>query len=217
MAHNFRGDWQMLWKEIGAGFLIAGFIALLPMAFFNDLFLTDAPAAAPAARERDRRADRRRALVRLLGRERAARRGALGRRISFSGVIAFIYADLIVIPIVLIYRKLLRLEAWRIVAIMFVAWCSPRWWSTGSSARSVWFPTSVLDRLDHERGIAWNYTTALNIVFTRLGRLFGLTLRRGASDPVCGMTVDRGTAVTLRARGAHLLLLRAGLPGEVRG
>ena len=34
----------MLWKEIGAGFLIAGFIALLPMSFFNGLFLTDAPA-----------------------------------------------------------------------------------------------------------------------------------------------------------------------------
>src|SRR5262245_920569 len=32
VAHNFRGDWQMLWKEIGAGFIIAGFIALLPMS-----------------------------------------------------------------------------------------------------------------------------------------------------------------------------------------
>jgi uncharacterized membrane protein YraQ (UPF0718 family) len=44
VAHNFRSDWEMLWKEIGAGFLIAGFVALLPMSFFNGLFLTDAPA-----------------------------------------------------------------------------------------------------------------------------------------------------------------------------
>src|SRR5439155_312434 len=29
VAHNFRGDWQMLWKEILSGFLLAGFIALL--------------------------------------------------------------------------------------------------------------------------------------------------------------------------------------------
>src|SRR4029079_7533308 len=43
VAHNFRGDWQMLWKEIGAGFLIAGYIALLPMDVFNGLFVTDAP------------------------------------------------------------------------------------------------------------------------------------------------------------------------------
>src|SRR5205823_2671524 len=40
VAHNFRGDWQMLWKEICAGFLIAGSIALLPQGFFNSLFLT---------------------------------------------------------------------------------------------------------------------------------------------------------------------------------
>src|SRR5919199_50151 len=45
VAHNFRGDWQMLWKEITAGFLLAGFIALLGNDFFNGLFLTDAPAA----------------------------------------------------------------------------------------------------------------------------------------------------------------------------
>src|SRR5438270_12949858 len=44
VAHNFRGDWQMLWKEITVGFLIAGFVALLPRGFFNALFVTDAPA-----------------------------------------------------------------------------------------------------------------------------------------------------------------------------
>src|SRR4051812_31059926 len=45
VAHNFRGDWQMLWKEIGVGFLLAGFVGLLPAGFFNTLFVTDAPAA----------------------------------------------------------------------------------------------------------------------------------------------------------------------------
>ena len=43
VAHNFRGDWQMLWKEITIGFLLAGFIALLGDDFFNFLFVTDAP------------------------------------------------------------------------------------------------------------------------------------------------------------------------------
>src|SRR6476620_4802312 len=41
VAQNFRGDWEMLWKEIGGGFLIAGYVALLPMGFFNRLFITD--------------------------------------------------------------------------------------------------------------------------------------------------------------------------------
>src|SRR4051794_3153578 len=41
VAHNFRGDWQMLWKEIAIGFLLAGFIGLLGDDFFNVLFVTD--------------------------------------------------------------------------------------------------------------------------------------------------------------------------------
>src|SRR5439155_169532 len=35
VAHNFRGDWQMLYKEITVGFLLAGFIAQLGDGFFN--------------------------------------------------------------------------------------------------------------------------------------------------------------------------------------
>src|SRR5277367_6906661 len=48
VAHNFRGDWQMLYKEIAIGFLLAGFVAELPNSFFNALFLHDAPAPWPA-------------------------------------------------------------------------------------------------------------------------------------------------------------------------
>jgi hypothetical protein len=43
VAHNFRGDWQMLYKEITLGFLLAGFIGLLGNDFFNSLFTKDAP------------------------------------------------------------------------------------------------------------------------------------------------------------------------------
>src|SRR5690242_16346702 len=39
VAHNFRGDWQMLYREIALGFLLAGFVAQLGEDFFNGLFL----------------------------------------------------------------------------------------------------------------------------------------------------------------------------------
>src|SRR6185312_9600217 len=48
VAQNFRGDWQMLWKEITIGFLLAGFIGLLGDDFFNALFIEDAPPAIVA-------------------------------------------------------------------------------------------------------------------------------------------------------------------------
>ena len=75
--HNFRGDWQMLWKEIAIGFLLAGFIGLLGDDFFNVLFLSDAPRLGGRDRERPRRPADRRAQLRLLGRQHPPRRGAL--------------------------------------------------------------------------------------------------------------------------------------------
>src|SRR5262249_50287573 len=105
VAHNFRGDVAMLWKEIAAGFLIAGYVALLPAGLFNGLFLTDSGGAlrlvenavvGPIVAAL--------AFVCSIGNiPLAAVLWAGG--ISFSGVIAFVFADLIVIPIVLIYRK----------------------------------------------------------------------------------------------------------------
>ncbi len=105
VAHNFRGDWQMLWKEITIGFLLAGFIALLGDDFFNGLFLNDAPAGVqtiwgaligP--------------LIAVLSFVCSVGNVPLAAvlwsgGISFAGVMAFIFADLIVLPIIAAYRK----------------------------------------------------------------------------------------------------------------
>ena len=47
---NFRGDVQMLWKEISLGFLLAGFIGLLGNDFFAVLFVQHAPTAVRTSR-----------------------------------------------------------------------------------------------------------------------------------------------------------------------
>ena len=46
--------------------------------------------------------------------------------------------------------------------------------------------------------------------------LFALTLRRGATDPVCGMKVDRAKALTRERDGRDLLLLLGALPALLR-
>jgi uncharacterized membrane protein YraQ (UPF0718 family) len=121
VADNFRGDWQMLWKEITIGFLLAGFIGLLGNDFFNGLFIKDAPAglrtvenvvAGPIIAVLS--------FVCSVGNVPLAAVLWSGG-ISFAGVMAFIFADLIVLPIVVAYRKY---YGWsftvRIVALMFV-------------------------------------------------------------------------------------------------
>jgi uncharacterized membrane protein YraQ (UPF0718 family) len=121
LAGIFRGDWTMLWKEITAGFLIAGFISLLGDDFFNGLFLTDAPSAVqtlwgafigPVIAVLS--------FVCSIGNVPLAAVLWSGG-ISFAGVMAFIFADLIVIPILIAYRKYYGTAfTVRITALMFV-------------------------------------------------------------------------------------------------
>jgi uncharacterized protein len=206
VAHNFRGDWAMLWKEITAGFLIAGFIALLPMDFFNGLFLTDQGGALQLIENVIVGP-----LVAVLSFVCSVGNIPLAAvlwagGISFSGVIAFIYADLIIIPLVLIYR---RYYGWKIAAVivslMFGAMVVAALAIDGlfSAAGLVPEERPSIESIA-ERGITWNYTAVLNIVFTLVAAaLFALTVRRRAHDPVCGMAVDRGNALSLDHRGTR--------------
>lgn len=194
VAHNFRGDWGMLWKEITSGFAIAGFIALLPMSFFNGLFVTDAPAA-PRLLENVLLGPIVAALSFVCSVGNVPLAAVLwAGGISFSGVIAFIYADLIIVPIVLAYRKYYGWQLTRrMVAIMFATMVAAALAVDGIFAAAGLIPEHrpSIDSIT-SRGIEWNYTTALNIVFfIAAAVLLALTIRRGARDPVCGMTVDR--------------------------
>jgi uncharacterized membrane protein YraQ (UPF0718 family) len=121
VAANFRGDWTMLWKEIGIGFLLAGFIGLLGDDFFNVLFVTEAP---PLLRTLENVLVG--PLIAILSFVCSIGNVPLAAvlwsgGIGFAGGIAFIFADLIVLPIVLAYRKYYGTEfALRITALMFV-------------------------------------------------------------------------------------------------
>ena len=197
VAHNFRADWEMLWKEIVAGFVIAGFISLLPMDFFNGLFVTDAPWPArllenvvlgPVVAVLS--------FVCSIGNiPLAAVLWAGG--ISFSGVVAFIYADLLIVPIVIAYAKYYgRAMTARLVAVMFAAIVVSALVIDGLFDAVGLVPaTRPSVESISSRGISWNYTTFLNIVFLAVAAgLVALTLRRGARDPVCGMSVARQSA-----------------------
>lgn len=118
---NFRSDWQMLWKEITAGFLLAGFIGLLGDDFFNFLFLDD--ASPPVQTIENVLVGPIIAILSFVCSVGNVPLAAVlwSGGISFAGVVAFIFADLIVIPIVLAYRKYYGTGfALRITALMFV-------------------------------------------------------------------------------------------------
>jgi uncharacterized membrane protein YraQ (UPF0718 family) len=121
VAHNFRADWSMLYREIAIGFLLAGFVAQLGDGFFEGLFIRNAPAPLPALENVLVGP-----LIAVLSFVCSVGNVPLAAvlwsgGIGFAGVISFLFADLIVLPIVVIYRKYYggRFAA-RIVALMLL-------------------------------------------------------------------------------------------------
>jgi len=200
VAHNFRGDWQMLWKEITAGFLLAGFIAQLGNGFFNALFLRHTGGVLGAVENVIVGP-----IIAVLSFVCSVGNVPLAAvlwsgGISFAGVLAFLFADLIVLPIIAIYRKYYGTKfALRIVALMFVTMVVAALVVDGLFSGLGLIPTGPRpSRGDIFGTIAVNYKLFLNVLgLVVFGALFWLTARRSVTDPMCGMKVDRAKAIRM--------------------
>ncbi|MGZ5419382.1 MAG: permease [Solirubrobacterales bacterium] len=165
VAVNFRMDWGMLWKEITIGFLLAGFIGLLGDDFFNALFVTDAP---PALRTIENVIAG--PLIAVLSFVCSIGNVPLAAvlwsgGISFAGVMAFIFADLIVLPIVIAYRKYYGWAfALRITALMLVTMIAAALIVDGLFSLVDLIPETRPGRDEIFSSIELNYKALLNAV-----------------------------------------------------
>jgi hypothetical protein len=199
VAHNFRNDWSMVWKEILIGFLLAGFIGQLPNSFFNALFITEAPAGLKLIENAIIGP-----IIAVLSFVCSVGNVPLAAvlwsgGISFAGVIAFIFADLIVVPIVLIYRKYYGdTYTKRIVALMFVTMVAAALIVDGLFSVAGLIPQARPTRADIFSQVKIDYKLFTNILGVAVfAAFFALTMRRGVTDPVCGMKVDKAKALRM--------------------
>jgi len=165
ISHYFVMDWLAVWKDIALGLLIAGGIsAMVPATFWNRFFFVKHPLFAkfwgPIVGP----------FVAILSFVCSVGNVPLAAVLwnggsSFGGVIAFLYADLIVLPILDIYRKYygLKMSAFLLVT-MYAAM------TTAAIIIELVFDALHLIPAERhakiiEASIRWNYTTILNIVF----------------------------------------------------
>jgi YHS domain-containing protein len=192
------GDFRMLRYELIIGFLVAGLAAkLVPASFWSAIFLSGngilttiqnviiGPVIAFIS------------FVCSVGNIPLAATLWHGG-ISFGGTIAFIFADLIALPLVLIYRKYygtklairLTLVFWLVMSL------------SGLITEIIFNFLNLIPDMDHRMShsyqIGWNYTTILNVIALALiSWIYWMYRTREttgtdlvfATDLVCGMQV----------------------------
>jgi uncharacterized protein len=192
VANYFVMDWAAIWKDIVGGLLIAGALAAwVPNSFWESLFFGDhetfakfwGPLVGPLV-----------AVISFVCSIGNVPLAAVlwNGGISFGGVIAFIFADLIVLPILNIYRKYYGL---RVAGFLLVTFYT----AMVAAALAVELLFQALGLVPEERNakivdasVTWNYTTVLNIIFIilaavlvwRFVRTGGLPMLRMMNKPM---------------------------------
>jgi hypothetical protein len=170
-ANYFVMDVAAIWVDIVGGLLIAGSLAAwVPDSWWQSLFLENhdtlaklwGPLIGPIV-----------AIISFVCSIGNVPLAAVlwNGGISFGGVLAFIFADLIVLPILDIYRKY---YGWKMAGFLLVTFYAAM---VGASL-IVEFLFDALGLIPSERNakvveasVTWNYTTVLNIVFLGLAAL----------------------------------------------
>jgi uncharacterized protein len=164
-ADSFVMDWAAVGRDIVVGLLIAGALAAwVPNSFWRGLFLehhaTLAKVWGPLVGP----------LVAMLSFVCSIGNVPLAAvlwngGISFGGVIAFVFADLLILPILDIYR---RYYGWRTAAFIFVTFYASMV-AAGLVVEFLFEGVGIERKARNAKvemaSVSWNYTTALNIVF----------------------------------------------------
>ena len=185
VAGNFTMEWSMLWKDLLVGFLVGGFIAaFVPQSVWQSLFLTDAPDG-----------------VRVVGNAIIGPIAAMltfvcsvgnvplaavlwGGGATFGGVIAFLYGDLIVLPLLDVYR---RYFGWKMAAyigaVLFASMAASAIVIDLAFGALGIVPGHETDIRDSLTTFSIDYTFWLNLVFGTLAvALFILSRRTRDND-----------------------------------
>jgi uncharacterized protein len=170
-ANYFVMDWAAVARDVFGGLLIAGALAAwVPDSFWRSLFLEHHHTAAKVWGPLIGPAVAMLSFVCSIGNVPLAAVLWNGG-ISFGGVIAFIFADLLILPILDIYR---RYYGWRMAGFILITFYSAMV-AAGLVVeflfRGLGIERTARNAKVMTAHVSWNYTTYLNVVFLAVGAL----------------------------------------------
>ena len=198
VSHIFVGEWAAVIRDIVLGLLIAGAIAAwVPDSFWQHLFFVGHPTLAKVWGPLIGPIVSLLSFVCSIGNVPLAAVLWNGG-ISFGGVIAFIFADLIIVPILAIYRKYYGTKMMLFILGSFYATMVAAGYLVELLFGGLGLIPTERNAKVVEASIQWNYTTVLNIVFLVLAGGLLVTFVRTGGMPMLRMMGGRPEAV-----GAH--------------
>ncbi len=187
VSNFFVMDWASVWVDIVFGLLIAGALAAwVPNSFWNAFFFSSNPTIAKIEGPLVGPFVAIFSFVCSVGNVPLA--AVLWRGgISFGGVVSFIFADLIVLPILDIYRKY---YGWRVMSYILLTF----YVTMAAAGYVVEFLFQALGIIPQNRtvvaiteGVQWNYTSILNIIFLLLAAILVIRFIRTGGIPMLRM------------------------------
>jgi hypothetical protein len=171
VSQYFVMDWASVWTDVALGLVLAGAMAVLvPADIWRALFLVDHPVATKIAGPLIGPVIAMLSFVCSVGNIPLAAVLWNGG-ISFGGVVAFIFADLLVLPILDIYRKY---YGWKVMALLtatlYAAMAVAAFGVEVAFGALGFIPPSHHAKVI-EAAFRWNYTSFLNIAFLALAAL----------------------------------------------
>jgi uncharacterized membrane protein YraQ (UPF0718 family) len=187
VSNVFVMDWASVWVDIVLGLLIAGALASwVPDSFWNAFFFSNNPTLSKIIGPLIGPLVAIVSFVCSVGNVPLAAVLWKGG-ISFGGVVSFLFADLIIIPILDIYRKY---YGWRVMGYILLTF----YVTMAAAGYIVEFVFGALGIIPTNRdvaaiteGISWNYTTILNIIFLLLAAILVIRFIRTGGLPMLRM------------------------------
>lgn len=187
VSNVFVMDWASVWVDIALGLLIAGALAAwVPDSFWNAFFFSSNPTIAKIVGPLVGPLVAIVSFVCSVGNVPLA--AVLWRGgISFGGVVSFIFADLIILPILDIYRKY---YGWKVMGYILLTF----YVTMAAAGYVVEFLFGALGIIPTNRnvtaiteGVSWNFTTILNIIFLVLAAILVIRFIRTGGLPMMRM------------------------------